>query len=295
VQHTSAREIGQIYVPTINWMLMVATIALVLGFRTSSNLAAAYGIAVTTTMVITTLLAYVVARYLWGWSALAASGLTALFVTLDLAFFGANALKIAHGGWFPLLMGAAIFVLMTTWKKGRELLGQRIREQIVPLDDFHELLRVERPARVPGTAVFMTSNPQGTPPAMMQNFLLNRVVHQQVVLLTVVTTEQARVTADERVSIEELQDGFKRVIARYGFMEEPDIPALLAQPHVVGVPIEHTTYFLGRETVLPAVGGGFARWRQHLFSFMSRNSQRASTFFNVPPDRVMEIGSQIRF
>jgi KUP system potassium uptake protein len=295
VQHTSAREIGQIYVPTINWMLMVATIALVLGFRSSSNLAAAYGIAVTATMVITTLLAYVVARYHWNWSIPAALSLTLLFVVIDLAFLGANMLKIAHGGWFPLLIGGAIFVLMTTWKKGRALLGERIRAQIVPLEDFFELLRVELPARVPGTAVFMTSNAEGTPPALMQNFLLNRVVHQQVILLTIVTTEQARVLPDERLSLQELPEGFKRVVARYGFMDQPDIPALLKEEHIPGSSIEHTTFFLGRETVLPAVGGGMARWRQHVFSFMSRNSQRAATFFNVPPDRVMEIGSQIRF
>jgi KUP system potassium uptake protein len=294
VQHTSAREIGQIYVPTINWMLMLATIALVLGFRSSSNLAAAYGIAVTTTMVITTLLAYVVARYHWGWRAGWALALTVVFVAIDLGFFGANALKIAHGGWFPLLMGGAIYILMTTWKRGRELLGRRIRSQIVPLEDFWELLRVELPARVPGAGVFMTSNAEGAPPALMQNFLLNRVVHQEVVLLTIVTTEEPRVDAAQRVAVEELANGFKRAIARYGFMEQPDIPALLSDNHVTQFPIEHCTFFLGRETVLPAVGGGMARWRQHLFSFMTRNSQRAATFFNVPTDRVMEIGSQIR-
>ncbi len=295
VQHTSAREIGQIYVPTINWMLMIATIALVLAFRTSSNLAAAYGIAVTTTMVITTLLAYVVARYQWGWGALPALVLTSVFVTIDLGFFGANALKISHGGWFPLLMGGCIFVLMTTWKRGRELLGQRIRTQIIPLEDFWELLRVELPARVPGAGVFMTSNAEGAPPALMQNFLLNRVVHQEVILLTILTTEQPRVLPNERVSVEDMKDGFKRVVARYGFMEQPDIPVLLTEHHIPSWPIEHCTFFLGRETVLPAVGGGMARWRQHLFAFMTRNSQRAATFFNVPPDRVMEIGSQIRF
>jgi KUP system potassium uptake protein len=295
VQHTSAREIGQIYVPTINWMLMIATIALVLGFRTSSNLAAAYGIAVTTTMVITTLLAYVVARYQWGWGMLPALALTIVFVTIDLGFFGANALKIAHGGWFPLLMGGAIFVLMTTWKRGRELLGRRIRAQIIPLEDFWELLRVELPARVPGTGVFMTSNAEGAPPALMQNFLLNRVVHQEVVLLTILTTERPRVLPHERLSVEEMKDGFKRLVARYGFMEQPDIPVLLTESHVLSSTIEHCTFFLGRETVLPAIGGGMARWRQHLFAFMTRNSQRAATFFNVPPDRVMEIGSQIRF
>jgi KUP system potassium uptake protein len=295
VQHTSAREIGQIYVPTINWMLMVATIALVLGFRSSSNLAAAYGIAVTTTMVITTLLAYVVARYQWQWRLFPALTLTAVLVSIDLAFFGANALKISHGGWFPLLVGGIIFVLMITWQRGRALLGERMRAQMVPLDDFLEVLRVERPARVPGTAVFMTSNASGTPPALMQNFTLNRVVQQQVILLTIVTTEQARVTADERVTVEELPEGFKRVIARYGFMEQPDVPALLKGERIPGWSQEHTTFFLGRETVLPAAGAGMARWRQHLFVFMSRNSQRAATFFNVPPDRVMEIGSQIRF
>jgi KUP system potassium uptake protein len=295
VQHTSAREIGQVYVPTINWMLMVATIALVLGFRTSSNLAAAYGIAVTTTMVITTLLAYIVARYQWGWGALPALGVTVVFVTLDLTFFGANALKIAHGGWFPLLVGGGIFVLMTTWKRGRELLARRIRSQIIALEDFWELLRVERPARVPGTGVFMTSNAEGAPPALMQNFLLNRVVHQEVILLTIVTTEQPRVLPNERVSVQGMEYGFKRVIGRYGFMDQPDIPALLMEHHILSSSVEHCTFFLGRETVLPAVGGGMARWRQHLFAFMTRNSQRAATFFNVPPDRVMEIGSQIRF
>jgi len=295
VQHTSDNEIGQIYVPTINWMLMVSTIALVLGFRSSSNLAAAYGIAVTATMVITTLLAYVVARHLWRWGAFPALGLTLLFATIDLAFLGANALKIAHGGWFPLLIGGAIFALMVTWKRGRELLGERIRSQIVPLEDFWELLRVERPARVPGTAVFMTSNAEGSPPALMQNFLLNRVVHQEVILLTLITTERPRELPHERVTLDPLQDGFKRVIARYGFMETPDVPQLLNEYRLSSSPLEHCTFFLGRETVLPAVGGGMARWRQHLFAFMTRNSQRAATFFNVPPDRVMEIGSQIRF
>ncbi len=295
VQHTSAREIGQIYVPTINWMLLLATIALVLGFRSSSSLAAAYGIAVTTTMVITTLLAHVVARHHWGWGAFPTLALTAVFVSIDLAFFAANALKISHGGWFPLLVGGVIFMLMVTWKRGRELLAVRIRSQLVPLDDFWELLRVERPARVPGTAVFMTSNAEGTPPALMQNFLLNRVVHREVILLTIITTERPRVEPGERVRVEELQDGFKRVIAYYGFMEQPDIPTLLSEQGLLSWPIEHCTFFLGRETVLPALGGGMARWRQHLFAFMTRNSQRAATFFNVPPDRVMEIGSQIRF
>jgi KUP system potassium uptake protein len=294
VQHTSAREIGQIYVPTINWMLLMAAIALVLGFRTSSNLAAAYGIAVTTTMVITTLLAYVVARHHWGWSVLSAASLTIAFLCLDFAFFGANALKIMHGGWFPLVIGAAIFLLMLTWKRGREILAQRFRSEIVPLEDFWELIRVERPARVPGTGVFMTSNAEGTPPSLMQNFTLNRVVHQEVILLTIQTTEQPRVPEDERVRIDEFEQGFKRVVARYGFMEQPDVPVLLAREGISRSPVEHCTFFLGRETVLTGRGGGMARFRQHIFAFMTRNSQRAATFFNVPPERVMEIGSQVR-
>ena len=293
IKHTSSTAIGQIYVPSINWMLMIATIALVLGFRSSSKMAAAYGIAVTTTMVITTALAYLVARHRWGWSPLAALSLTALFLTVDLAFFGANVVKVAHGGWVPLVIGGVIFMLMTTWKDGRALLGQRMREQMVPLIDFFELLRIERPARVPGTAVFMTSNPEGTPPALMQNFTHNRVVHQQVILLTVVTTEEPRVMPDKRVTVEDLPEGFRRVVARYGFMEQPDIPQLLDERHLEDWSIEHTTFFLGRETLLATKREGMAIWREHVFAFMSRNSQRASTFFNVPSDRVMEVGSQI--
>lgn len=293
VKHTSSTQIGQIYVPAINWMLMVSTIALVLGFGSSSKLAAAYGIAVTTTMVITTLLAYVVARHRWGWSAPAAVSLTLLLLVVDLGFWGAQLVKIPHGGWVPLVIAGTIFAMMTTWKDGRGILGQRWREQMIPLDDFFELMRIERPARVPGTAVFMTSNADGTPPALMQNFTHNRVVHQQVILLTVLTTEQPRVMADERVTVEDLPEGFRRVVARYGFMEQPDIPQLLEERHLEDWSLEHTTFFLGRETLLATKREGMAMWREHLFAFMSRNSQRASTFFNVPSDRVMEVGSQI--
>ncbi|MBI3200813.1 MAG: potassium transporter Kup [Myxococcales bacterium] len=293
VKHTSSTQIGQIYVPAINWMLMIATVVLVLGFGSSSKLAAAYGIAVTTTMVITTLLAYVVARHRWGWSAAAAGGLTLFLLVVDVGFWGAQLVKIPHGGWVPLAIAGTIFVLMTTWKDGRALLGRRWREQMIPLVDFFELMRIERPARVPGTAVFMTSNADGTPPALMQNFTHNRVVHQQVILLTVVTTEEPRVMPDKRVTVEDLPEGFRRVVARYGFMEQPDIPQLLDERHLEDWSIEHTTFFLGRETLLATKREGMAIWREHVFAFMSRNSQRASTFFNVPSDRVMEVGSQI--
>jgi KUP system potassium uptake protein len=293
ILHTSVKEIGQIYVPSINWILMLATIGLVLGFRSSSNLAAAYGIAVTTTMVITTLLAFIVARNRWGWPLAAAVSATAVLLAIDLTFFGANLVKVAHGGWFPLLVAGGIFVLMTTWKRGRELLGERIKTQLVPLEDFFEIMRIERPARVPGSAVFMTSNPEGTPPALMHNFHHNRVVHEQVILLTLVTEEVARVDESERVQVEDLGEGFVRIIAHFGFIEIPDIPELLAREDTPTPPLQFTSFFLGRETVLAKGEHEMAPWRQRLFGFMSRASLGATAFFNVPSDRVMEVGSQI--
>ena len=293
IQHTSAHEIGQIYVPAINWMLMLATIGLVLGFRTSSNLAAAYGIAVTTTMVITTLLAYFVARHRWGWGRVPSIGLTGLLLSIDLAFFGANVIKIEQGGWFPLAVAAAIFLVMTTWRKGRGILANQIQEQIVPITDFFEVMHVEPTSRVPGTAVFMTSNATGTPPALMHNFMHNHVVHEQVILLTVVTEETAHVDDEDRVSVEELGNGFVRVVARYGFMQTPDVVALLARKDTPSPPLEYTTFFLGNEVVLPEASGGMFPWRGQLFAFLARNAIRPTTFFNIPTRRVMEIGSQM--
>ncbi|HKY34810.1 MAG TPA: potassium transporter Kup [Polyangiaceae bacterium] len=292
ILHTSAHERGQIYVPFVNWLLMLATIGLVLGFKSSSNLAAAYGIAVTLTMVITSMLAYFWVRHVWGWGTLKATAVTLLFLTPELVFMGANAIKIEHGGWFPLVVGAGIFVTMLSWKRGREILAQRFREQLLPLTDFFELMRVEVPARVPGTAVFMTSTRDGTPPAMLHNFLHNRVVHQHIVLLTVVTGDEARVAEADRFSVEQMDHGFSRVIGRYGFMEQPDAPKLLQQAGVIGS-VEHVTFFLGRENLIATKHPGMARWRVSLFAFLSRNAQPATKFFNIPPDRVMEIGAQI--
>jgi KUP system potassium uptake protein len=293
IQHTSDMQIGQIYVPLVNWLLMLATIGLVLGFGSSSALAAAYGIAVNMDMVITTLLAYVVARYVWRWPQWAALGTTLLLLSIDISFFGANLSKFADGGWFPLLIGAGLFTLMTTWKRGREILAERFREQMVPLSDFFELFRVEFPARVPGTAVYMTSNAIGTPPALMTNFLHNRAVHQSVVLLTVITEEVARVAIEDRVEVEHMDEGFHRVVARYGFMETPNIPGLLGTGIIPGYALEHTTFFLGRETVLATQRPGMALWRERIFAFMQRNAQTATTFFGIPADRVVEIGAQI--
>jgi KUP system potassium uptake protein len=293
IDHTSPDQIGQIYVPSMNWILMFSTIGLVVGFKNSSSLAAAYGVAVTGTMVITSLLAFQVARKRWRWSTLAAVAVTIPLVTIDSSFFAATATKIPHGGWFPIAVGALFLLIMLTWKEGRAVLGDRIRAGIVPLADFYEIMRVERPARVPGTAVFMASNAQGTPPALMHNFLHNHVVHEHVVLLTIVTEEEARIEEHERLTVEELQEGFVRVVARFGFMETPDVPALMRRAKIKGALPDHTTYFLGRETLLPQGKHGLSRWREKLFVVLSRNSESATSFFKIPPDRVLEVGAQI--
>ena len=265
IEHTSAREIGQIYLPGINWILMLCTIGVVLGFGSSSRLAAAYGIAVTLTMVITTLLAFVVARRRWRWRLAVALAVTLLFIVPDLAFLAANLTKIHDGGWFPLIAGGAIFTLLTSWRRGREIVAARFREQLVPLSDFFELIKVELPARVPGMAVYMSSNLDVTPPALLYNLQHNRVVHQHVVLLTVITEELARVDPDSRVHVEQAAAGFWRIVARYGFTETPDVPTLLSQSGLPGYMAEHVTYFLGRERVLATKRAGMALWREKLF------------------------------
>jgi KUP system potassium uptake protein len=293
VEHTSAHRIGQIYVPIVNWLLMISTIALVLGFRSSSALASAYGVAVTLNMVITTVLAYLLARKRWQWSLGAALGLALLFLIPELVFATSNLAKIADGGWFPLGVGLVMFTLLTTWRRGREILGDRFKERIVPLEDFFELIHVEIPARVPGVAVYMTSMSGGTPPALLLNFLHNRIVHASVVLLTIQTEQVARVPDSERVTIEEMDHGFRRVLARYGFMQTPDVPKLLDDPQLREYSIEYVTFFLGKETVLPTNRPGMALWRERIFAFLTRNAQPATAFYSIPPNRVVEIGSQI--
>ncbi len=292
VQHTSAHERGQIYVPAVNWMLMIACIGLVLGFGSSSNLVGAYGIAVTVTMVATTCLGFVLLHFGWKWSLPKALAVTLVFLIPELFYVGANALKIASGGWFPLAMGGGIFAVMTTWKRGRAILSQRFLEKLLPLSDFYELMHVELPARVPGTAVFMTSAGDGTPPPMLHNFLHNRVVHQHIVLLTIITDDAARVDDRERCTVQELENGFVRAVARYGFMERPDVPKLLLA-HKLITSVDHTTFFLGRENLIATERPGMAKWRVHVFAFLARNALSATRFFNIPSDRVMEIGAQI--
>jgi KUP system potassium uptake protein len=295
IEHTSSAEIGQIYVPAVNWALMLCTVGLVLGFRSSSNMAGAYGVAVTSTMVITTVLLYLLTREVWGWGRLRAGALAAFFLTFDLAFFGANALKIPQGGWVPLTLAGGALILMSTWKRGREILVQRLREKSVPFDLLLADLVAEPPLRVPGTAVFLTGTPDGTPPALVHNLAHNKVLHQQVVLLTVVTEEVPHVPANERIHVEALQDGFFRVTARYGFMQDPDVLEVLAgcRAHGLVLQLAATTFFLGRETLTASDRPGMAVWREKLFAFMSQNALRATAFFRIPPDQVFEVGAQV--
>jgi KUP system potassium uptake protein len=295
IQYTSAHTMGQIYVKHVNFALMVATIALVLAFRSSTNLAAAYGIAVTGTMGITTVLAYVVARHVWGWSRWAAGTITAVFLAVDLAFFSANVLKIAHGGWVPLLIGAVIFSFMTTWKKGRQVVGDALKARAYPFAQFLKDITAKPPVRVPGTAVFMTGSGAGTPPTLMHNVEHNKVLHGQIVFLTVITSDVPHVPAESRLRIEPLGANFFRVTVAYGFMEEPNVPAALmaARDQGLAIDLADTTYFLGRETLLATPGGSMAAWREHLFVLMSRNAMRATAFFKIPSERVVELGMQL--
>ncbi|MCG6920731.1 MAG: potassium transporter Kup [Acidobacteria bacterium] len=293
--HTSETERGQIFVPAVNWTLMLATIALVLGFRSSSRLAAAYGVAVTTTMLIATVLFYVVARESWRWPRLAAAAPATLFLVVDLSFFGANVVKIAHGAWFPLAIGLAVFTLLMTWKRGRELLAQRFRAKGLSFERFLEKIEEDAPVRVPGRAVFMTGNPGLVPPALLHNLKHNKVLHEEVVVLTVVTEEIPSVPSGERVEVEALGNGFHRISARYGFMQDPSVPHILAAARSKGLEltVAETSFFLGRERFLTARKGGLPLWREKLFAFMSRNATGATTFFRIPPGQVVEIGEQI--
>jgi KUP system potassium uptake protein len=295
IEHTSAREMGQIYIPSVNWALMICCIALVLGFKNSTNLAAAYGLAVTATMAITTTLFYFVARERWGWGPAKAGAVAGVFLVIDLAFLGANVLKIPHGGWVPLVIGGAVFTLLTTWKKGRLLLAERMQERTLPRDLFLESLMQHPPHRVPGTAVFMYGTATGTPPALLHNLKHNRVLHERVVFLSVRTEEVPVVDAAERSSAQEIGHGLWQVTLRYGFMEDVDIPAALlalGRPELAFKPME-TTYFLGRETLIATRRKGMALWREHLFAVMSRNARPATTFFRLPPNRVVELGAQV--
>ena len=295
IDHTSAREIGQIYVPSVNWALMVATIALVLGFRSSSSLAAAYGVAVTTTMAITTILMAVVARERWKWSVASAAGLAALFLGPDLAFFGANIVKVPHGGWFPLVVAGSVFTLLTTWRRGREILDARLRSELLPIDLFLVDVGQGKVPRVQGTAIYMSRTSEGVPQTLLHNLKHNKVLHRQIVFLTVTTAEQPHVPQEQRLEVEELGYGIFRVVALYGFMEDADVPELLGTIRFPGLdfPPNDTSFFLGKETIFATKRPGMAIWRERIFAVMSRNARSATLFFKLPPNRVVELGAQI--
>ena len=296
VNYTSARIIGQIYVPVVNWALMLSCIGLVLGFGSSSNLAAAYGVAITTTMLITTILFYVVARRRWHWPAAAAIPVAAFFIVIDLTFFTANMLKVAHGGWFPLLVSACILFLMLTWRKGRRVLRGRLGEMCIPLDDFLSDLKSQNITRVPGTGVYMSGNRHGTPLAMLHNLKHNKVLHEQVVVLTVQTEEVPYLTnSKDRVAIEKLDGGFWRVQVHFGFMEKPDVPSALESVKGAGVRFTpmRTTYFIGRETILATRKLGLSSWRGSIFAWMTRNAGDVTSYFCLPPNGVVELGARV--
>ncbi len=297
VTHTSKHEAGQIFIPQVNRALMIGSIALVFFFRSSSALASAYGIAVTGTMVITTILFTQIARRHWGWSRLQAIAFLTVFLTIDGAFLVANVVKIESGGWFPLAAAFLVYLMMTTWNLGRRALHTLLREGSLPIQLFLDDVKRRQPPRVPGTAVFMTSDESGAPVVLLHHLKHNKVLHDQVVLLSVLTDDIPEVAAGERVNVEPLGEGFYRVIARYGFMQQPNVPSIFPQCAPLGVKLRpnDTSYFLGREQLIPTGRSQMPRWRKKLFVIMSRNAQSATQFFGLPPNRVVELGAQIEF
>ncbi|MDQ8035860.1 MAG: potassium transporter Kup [Pedobacter sp.] len=297
IQHTSTREIGQIYVPAVNWALLAAIILLVLTFKSSSNLASAYGIAVTMTMICDTILAMVVARKLWNWNPFVATLIGAPFLIVDLAFFGSTSLKVLQGGWFPLLIGLIVFTIMSTWKRGRELLFERLANETMPLGLFVNSIGGAGAGvqTVPGTAVFMTGSHKYVPHAMLHNMKHNKILHERNVLLTLVTRDIPFVDESERVTVSEISHNFFLITGYYGFKEQPDVPALLAEcgPQKLEFDMMDTSFFLSRERIIATPAPGMAMWREKLFVGMSRNAAAATDFFQIPTNRVVELGTQI--
>lgn len=295
IEHTSERERGQVYMPQVNAALAVACLGLVVGFQTSSRLASAYGIAVTLTMTITTLLFLVAARKCWNWHGTRILAVGVPLLALEISFLGANALKILHGGWFPLVIGIVLYATMRTWKQGREILGRKILSVAVPIQTLIQSVQRREPTRVAGTAVYLSGNADGTPLALLHNLKLNKVLHERVIFLTLQGVEAARVPDAERVDIEPLPEGFWRVRARFGFFEEPDIQKVLdlCAHQGLSIRIMETAFLLSRETIVPSAPSQFPRWRQILFGILSRNAQSATAFFRLPASRVVELGMQM--
>ena len=297
IVHTSASSFGQIYIPAVNWALMVACTAVVIGFGSSANLAAAYGVAVTSTMVITTMLLYVVLRERFGWTTLTAGALCGAFAVVDVAFFAANVLKIPAGGWFPLVVAGGVFTMMTTWRTGRRLVGERIRRGQVPLTAFFESLdRSDHPPQVvEGNAVYLFSTPLMTPPALLTNVRHNNVLHARVLVLSIATLDVPRVLASRRAEVVHIRPGVDQVTLRYGFMEQPDVLRGLAQGRAgrLGIDPATASFFLGSESLVVSKEPGMALWREHLFAFFSRNATPAVRSFGLPPERTVTLGQEV--
>jgi KUP system potassium uptake protein len=297
ILHTSERAIGQIYMPFVNWVMYVAVVLLVVSFGSSSNIAAAYGIAVTGTMVIECVLLMVVARYLWKWKKPMIALVVGGFLIVDTVFLASNFMKFLQGGWFPLLMGAIIFALLMTWKRGRTLMFRKLSEQGIPLKPFLEGLAAHAPQKVQGTAIFLTAQPDSVPHALLHNLKHNKVLHDRTVFLTIVTHDVPFVPIEDRVQVERVIEGFYKVEAWYGFKEQPDIDEVLDACRVrygLAFDVMDTSFFLSRDTVIPRSDHpGMAMWRDHVFAWMSRNATRATDFFNIPANRVVELGTHI--
>ena len=295
VIHTSSKEIGQIYIPVVNWLQLIAVLMAVISFGSSSNLAAAYGIAVTGTMLVSTILTFFVIRYGWKYNPLLCWAATGFFLVIDTAFFSANVLKFFHGGWFPFLLGCILFVVMMTWKRGRQLVLENLQKHAIPLEEFLKSLFLAPPVRVYGTAVFLRGESDGVPHAMLHNLSHNKILHERVVFLTIHTMEVPWVPPAERVHIQDLGHQCYQINANYGFKDEPDIPNLLALCKVQGLEFEimETSFFIARQTLIATPGSGMPLWRERLFVMMSRNARDAADYYQIPANRVIELGTQV--
>ncbi|MET0629545.1 MAG: KUP/HAK/KT family potassium transporter, partial [Xanthobacteraceae bacterium] len=295
IRHTSEEHYGQIFMPRVNALLLVGVLFLVLMFRSSSALASAYGIAVTGTMVVTGIMALVVIWKVWRWSPLAAAALMVPFILIDLTFLGANLLKVVEGGWVPLALGALLMVVMYTWRRGSRLLLEKTRRLETPLHDLVRILERKPPARVPGTAVFLTSTPESAPTALLHSLKHYKVLHEKNVILTIETADAPRVEPEERVRIEPVGETFSRVVLRFGFMESPNVPKALAvaRKHGFSFDIMSTSFFLSRRSLKPAVRSGMPRWQDRLFIMLTRFANDASDYFQIPTGRVVEVGTQV--
>ena len=297
ILHTSEEERGQIYMPQVNWILFVATVAVVLGFQSSNNLAAAYGVAVSTTMVITTILGFVAMRTLWNWNIAVSILAAGFFLIVDLTFFSANLLKILQGGWYPLLIAAGIYLLISTWMKGKEEMNNQIQKYVQPLQKYLQHIDMRKVKKIPGIAIYLSESPLSTPLAFIHNINHNKILHRRVIFISVNVKNVPFVRSEDRLKFQRLAPGFYRVLLLYGFMNRPDVRSALkiVQNQYLKLPIEDSTFYIGREKLIPRESIGMAKWRSRLFVFMKRNSEDIVQNFNIPPERVFEIGAQFKF